>query len=110
RVSIQEYWSHFGTVGRIEPHYYRDSEILSRRWDTVLTIPGGTSLAAPTIFQLHSVQVVCYWEGSKPACTMCKSEGHWAQNCTPKDRKEAGKRDKLSPAPPINQENPLSTE
>src|SRR5581483_10190823 len=30
RETIKDYWSHFGKVGRIEPHYYRDSKILSR--------------------------------------------------------------------------------
>jgi len=103
RESIEDYWSTFGSVGRIEPHYYRNSKILSRRWDLILTIQGGKSLAAPVIFQLHGVRVMCYWEGSEAACTTCKSKGHWAQNCTPKDRKNAERRDKLDPAPPIKQ-------
>src|SRR6185369_15085939 len=66
-------------------------------------IQGGKSLAASSIFQLHGVRVMCYWEGSEAACTTCKSKGHWAQNCTPRDRKAAERRDKLDPAPPIKQ-------
>ena len=69
----------------------------------ILTIQGGKSLAASSIFQLHGVRVMCYWEGSEAACTTCKSKGHWAQNCTPRDRKAAERRDKLDPAPPIKQ-------
>jgi len=101
RKALKEYWSNFGIVGRIEPNYYRDSKILSRRWDMILTIQPGKSLGAPVIFNLFSTRVCCNWEGSKPACTNCKTEGHWSQNCSPALRREAEKRDRLAPAPPI---------
>jgi len=52
RELIRDYWSVFGNVGRIKLHYYRDSKILLHRWDVILTIPRGKSLAvaAPVTF------------------------------------------------------------
>jgi hypothetical protein len=103
RKCISLYWGKWGVVGRIEPHYYRDSKILSRRWDMILTVQASRILDAPVIFEMYGVRVCSQWEGSMPSCTNCKSAGHWTKNCSPAFRKEAEKRDRDPPAPPIEQ-------
>src|SRR6185295_16398232 len=101
RDLIEEYFSTFGSVGAIEPHYIKGTKMLTRRWDLILTIPGGKVLKAPTIFDAYSCRICCYWKGSAPTCTTCKTVGHWMAQCNPRYRLAAEKRDAPQPANPI---------
>ena len=104
---MREALSLYGYVSDMAPVIYVDSTSKwSRRWNAILNIPEEHDLIMHPIIKVVGCEVVMFWQGSDPACTICFTKGHYSQDCNSKHRRRANKKrkDKLMPAPLLSDE------
>jgi len=77
--SIDQALSPYCVIKEIAPVLLKDTELLTRKWDAVVTPISGKQI--PVHLQILNSSVALTWADSSPICLRCHSTSHKNQDC-----------------------------